>query len=107
MIETLVFIEKYSSIFLDHSCVGYSCIRINCQACWRRRVNEKTIAKCTFEIAKDAFDMSKMRSAGVMHKQTGSLNRIRNIRASVCDILKRTNEAMVKTGVRNRITGGR
>jgi hypothetical protein len=67
----------------------------------------KIMVRGTFEIAKDAFDMSKMRSAGVMHKKTGLLNRIRNIRASVCDILKSTSEATVKTEVRNRITGGR
>jgi hypothetical protein len=65
------------------------------------------MVKCAFEIAKDSFNMSKMRSARVMHKKTGLLNRIRNITASVGDVLKSTSKATVKTGVRNRITGAR
>jgi hypothetical protein len=65
------------------------------------------VIKCAFEIAKNSFNMSQMRSARVMHKKTGLLNRIRNIRTSVGDILKSTSKATTKTWIRNRITGGR
>jgi hypothetical protein len=67
----------------------------------------KTVIKCAFEIAKNSFNMSEMRSVRIMHKKTGLLNRIRNIWTSVGDILKSTSKATIKTEIGNRITGGR
>jgi hypothetical protein len=63
------------------------CIRINCQACWRRRINKKTVIKSAFKIPKNAFDMSKMRRTRIMHIETCLLNIIGNIRTSKSGML--------------------
>jgi hypothetical protein len=76
------------------------CIRINCQASWRRRVNKKTMIKSAFEIPKNTFDMSKVRRTRIMHIETCLLNRVENVRTSKSGMLKCT---AIKGVIGNRV----
>lgn len=62
----------------------------------------KSVVKIALDIAQDALDECKVWLTRHMHMKTDLLNRIRNVGACQCEVVKGTDKTSVLYGVSNR-----